>query len=799
LKQLEPFVKGGEVTAKVKEMSISKGKGKQGKGRGKAPAPAPAPAEDEPSGHSDEGKRVIETPDGMLVDIYIPRGDQQRKIPVFLSRADWNPDDKLQQSQMLQVAIKYSFYEKYADIIFRGRNMFKPSDVTDIGGGILLFSGIFQSVRINAVRSPILNVDLSYMLALNSNISVYDWLVRYASHNRFQDLRSALSNERFRAHLNYLLNNVLVQANYGSQAQYRLEGLADPDKNSTTITFANKKGEEISVEKYMNETYKMKSQFGLMLEAKMAPMKPSVEEEALGKPGSSSKASSSKSSKRATYLLAEFMKLSPGQHRKGETTNDERNAMIDHTRKTPDNKMREINKIVADIISNLNNINIDLGITVKNTVIECSVFKHKPIEYKQEQVMPENGGWNTKKLYSTPNVQMKWGIVYHSKLYQDLLKDFAAKFIDLAKQVSMFLAPPSMLSIDGSLKSIQAAISNYKAVSFFVCVLDPSADRNIYHMLKEGSYVHTGIPTQCVLDEKTRRGKEWIKLMDTAVVRNLIASVNAKLIGDYCNYIVAEKAMQEILAPVKNDDLLVIGADVYHGETQDKTKPSIAAMCASRDKHFNKYYTTVRLQAPSKELLVGDGKDNMTSMVEEILRETKRTPRNLLFYRDGVGEGMYDQVADQELKQLRAKVTEIYAMKKQEPPKITFVIVQKRNHLRAVDEQSFDRNPPPGTYVDDVTVIDDGADNFYMYSHLALAGTARPTHYQIQLNEIGFVKRQLAEFTFALAHLHQGCTKSVSLPACVYYADLACYIAGTSFRDKADQIKPIIKNTAFFV
>jgi hypothetical protein len=46
-------------------------------------------------------------------------------------------------------------------------------------------------------------------------------------------------------------------------------------------------------------------------------------------------------------------------------------------------------------------------------------------------------------------------------------------------------------------------------------------------------------------------------------------------------------------------------------------RPSIAAMCASRDKHFNKYYTTVRLQASGKELLVGE-KDNMTSMVEEV-------------------------------------------------------------------------------------------------------------------------------------------------------------------------------------
>ena len=36
--------------------------------------------------------------------------------------------------------------------------MFKPTECTDIGGGILLFSGIFQSVRINAVRVFILLV-----------------------------------------------------------------------------------------------------------------------------------------------------------------------------------------------------------------------------------------------------------------------------------------------------------------------------------------------------------------------------------------------------------------------------------------------------------------------------------------------------------------------------------------------------------------------------------------------------------------------------------------------------------------
>jgi Piwi domain len=71
------------------------------------------------------------------------------------------------------------------------------------------------------------------------------------------------------------------------------------------------------------------------------------------------------------------------------------------------------------------------------------------------------------------------------------------------------------------------------------------------------------------------------------------------------------------------------------------------------------------------------------------------------------------------------KLGELYAARKLEPPKITLVIAQKRNHLRSVDEMSYDNNPPPGTYVDDLTVIDEGADNFYMYSHLVRKKTTR--------------------------------------------------------------------------
>lgn len=66
---------------------------------------------------------------------------------------------------------------------------------------------------------------------------------------------------------------------------------------------------------------------------------------------------------------------------------------------------------------------------------------------------------------------------------------------------------------------------------------------------------------------------------------------------------------------------------------------------------------------------------------------------------------------------LQLRLAEMYAEQKLEAPKLTFVITQKRNHFRTRDATSRDGNPPPGTLVDDLMVIDEEFPNFYLYSH----------------------------------------------------------------------------------
>lgn len=84
----------------------------------------------------------------------------------------------------------------------------------------------------------------------------------------------------------------------------------------------------------------------------------------------------------------------------------------------------------------------------------------------------------------------------------------------------------------------------------------------------------------------------------------------------------------------------------------------------------------------------------------------------------------------------------------------------------------------PKQVVDNTITRDDNWD-FYLQSHTAITGTARPAHYFVLLDEI-FSKNtndpvgELENLTYRLCHLYGKATVSVSIPPPVYYADLAC-------------------------
>jgi eukaryotic translation initiation factor 2C len=169
-------------------------------------------------------------------------------------------------------------------------------------------------------------------------------------------------------------------------------------------------------------------------------------------------------------------------------------------------------------------------------------------------------------------------------------------------------------------------------------------------------------------------------------------------------------------------------------------------------------------------------------------------PTRIIFYRDGVSEGQFRQVLEQELPLLRAACEELNIK-----PTITIIVVGKRHHVRFFPQNPRDAdrsgNCPAGTVVDREVAHPTEFD-FYLQSHGGLLGTSRPAHYNVLLDENNFTPDGLQSLSFALCHVYARSTRSVSIPAPVYYADIVCSRAknhydpqGTvDFSDSATQL-----------
>lgn len=152
--------------------------------------------------------------------------------------------------------------------------------------------------------------------------------------------------------------------------------------------------------------------------------------------------------------------------------------------------------------------------------------------------------------------------------------------------------------------------------------------------------------------------------------------------------------------------------------------------------------------------------DSVESMVVEritdwVTNNGDRLPKNIIYYRDGVSEGQYISVRDDELRQITSAVPRaLQELRKEYPektfvdgtPKLTAIVCAKRHHVRFYPNGEHHKgNCVPGTYVDDVVTSPYYAD-FYLQSHAPLQGTARPAHYFVLRKDTDISIQQLQQF-----------------------------------------------------
>ncbi|GIM10148.1 hypothetical protein Vretimale_13882, partial [Volvox reticuliferus] len=302
-----------------------------------------------------------------------------------------------------------------------------------------------------------------------------------------------------------------------------------------------------------------------------------------------------------------------------------------------------------------------------------------------------------------------------------------------------------------------------------VIISDKSTEE--YREIKRVSDIELGILSQVVVASKAKIGIN----VSPQYYANVAQKVNVK-VGGVNGKLFGELLYLPVLGGPDAPPFMVMGADVSHasagpGPRLEPSVPSVAAVVASWDKTLGHWSSRVMHQTSQKEIIIG-----MQSAAKELLQEFRQRnrgflPQRVLMYRDGVGEGQFDQVLAEEYTSIVRACAEVEPFYK---PAITYVVVQKAHNTRLFAERGSLASDPkgnavPGTVVDTGIVSPDGFD-FYLNSHAGLQGTNRPAHYHVLVDEIGFGTDGLELLTYWMCYLYQRATKSVSFCPPAYYA-----------------------------
>ncbi|KAF6773610.1 hypothetical protein AHF37_07366 [Paragonimus kellicotti] len=301
-----------------------------------------------------------------------------------------------------------------------------------------------------------------------------------------------------------------------------------------------------------------------------------------------------------------------------------------------------------------------------------------------------------------------------------------------------------------------------RGINFVLLVLYDDLN---YPAIKRLGDLQTGMRTQCV------RGRTLDK---PNVVPNLLLKINGKLGG--INW-----QINDILRDDK-ELLMVFGADVTHpAPTQtQQVRQSIAAVLGSVTPDLMRYGVVVRQQATTEKgcKTTREIIDAMEVIVSELLKAYYRNtdgrfPTRLIFYRDGVSEGQFENVLVEELASIQRACS---SLRQGYEPAITYIVVQKRHHVRFQPTNPRQRNVDPGTVVD-TQVTHPREFDFYLCSQEGIQGTSKPAHYHVLYDDSNWTSDALQRFTFFLCHAYMRCPRSVSYPAPTYYAHLAAFRA----------------------
>ncbi|KND91602.1 Protein argonaute 5, partial [Tolypocladium ophioglossoides CBS 100239] len=508
-----------------------------------------------------------------------------------------------------------------------------------------------------------------------------------------------------------------------------------------------------------------------------------------------------------TYLPPQVCYVIPGQPAKAKLDPTQTQNMIRFAVRGPAQNATSIvtkGLQTAGLSPSTNPLLGQFGISVSPDLITVPgrVLANPQIVYKNKRAQMMAGGWNmvprdSPSLKFNTSVSVKsWSCLYvempddmypgaqkfTSQALKDLMRGFHVVLNDTGIAASPPLEPLQRVQLSDTDDPQLEPFFKRAATSLqLLFIILPASPIPLYNRIKQLGDVKYGVHTICSVGKKIAKPQGQDQYF-----RNEALKFNLKLGG---NNQLVEATRRDLIA---EDKTMVVGIDVTHPSPGSALlAPSIAGCVASVDRWLGQWPAVLSIQPKRRQEIVGDLQDMLKSRLRLWREKGKHAalPENILVYRDGVSEGQYQIVLDEELPLLRAACKEVYPPVDQAKglPRLTLVVVGKRHHTRfyPTKEADADRsgNTKPGTLVDRGVTEARSWDSF-LQAHTALQGTARPAHYFVLLDEI-FRQRhaksrgteasdELQELTQNMCYVFGRATKAVSICTPAYYADILC-------------------------
>ncbi|KAJ3084786.1 argonaute 1 [Rhizoclosmatium hyalinum] len=637
----------------------------------------------------------------------------------------------------------------------------------NISGGLNLHQGWKQSVKIT-YKEVLLNLDVA-CTAFYRPGPLLDVVAGFFNRGRIQDINPrqlAPGTVEFQR-LSKFLSNVNVEITYrdSGRRKYKIRALSKqtPDKAMIVITDTKTK---MTVADYFLKEFKIRIQY---------PFLPLV---MCGNDGQ-------------ILLPMELLIVKEGQRHLGKLSDVQTADVIKIAAVAPPERQGRImegRKSLHDAPggdSLMKAWGVNLQPQMKQ--IEGRILP-QPVVTGSAEVRPQNGAYDLSKFFrpaklefwsvavfgDTRNMQFDAVAEFLGRLFTECMnrgmyvskRDF--KDVIVAQQrrgVEETLLEANRKAIEASQKVLPPGSKMPACAQMIFCIFDKGGVT--YDEIKLFSETKHNLMTQCFLSKHLPP-----KGPKPGVTTNLALKVNAKLGG--VNMVVDPATQLNVLgAPVPT---MVMGADVTHPPAGANGGVSIASLVASMDAKFAEYRAAIRVQGPRIEII-----QDLKSMAAEHLNQFQlrargRYPDRLIFFRDGVSEGQFGEVALQEVQNLKIALREVGAGH----CKLTFLVVNKRHAHRffVADQKDGDRkgNLMAGTVID-TGITHPFEFDFFLNSHQGLQGTSRAAHYHVLYDENKFSSDDLQEITYRMCYLFARASRSVGIVPAVYYAHLVAYRA----------------------